>query len=244
VVPPTVVPPTVVPLPESASAAVVPPTGADGEFADFFSTGEITGPLGRSGHRAASQLGPLARRLAAPVGAVAVVVIVILLLIWINGKPAGKQTGPGVVAAPRITTSPTASSPVVPPSPGPTAATQPTSHPKPTKPKATKSAQVGAANPHAGTAMAPVVVLNNSMITGLAAQVASEVRAKGWHIKSVGNQRTVISESTLYFAPGEHAAAMHLAKQFPQIRRVRSAASAGITSYGANLTLVVTRDWT
>jgi hypothetical protein len=235
------VPPTVVPLPDPTAVSAAP-LGTDA--AQDFPTAEITPPSGGGGHRAAPRLGPLGRGIAAPLAAVAVVVVVIVLLIWINGKPSGKQTGPGVVAAPTPST-PVATAPVVPTqAPPSTATTQPTPHATPTKPKATKSVQVGNAEPVDATAMAPVVVLNNSTITGLAAQVASELRAKGWHVNSVGNQQAVIPETTLYYGSGERAAALHLAKQFSQIQRVRSAAAAGISSYGSNLTLVVTRDWT
>jgi cytoskeletal protein RodZ len=179
----------------------------------------------------------------APLAAVVVVVVVILLLIWINGKGSGNKTGPGVVTAPTRTNSPLATAPVVPTqNPTPVGHT-PSTHP--TKPMPTKHHHsTGPVVPATSNAMAPVVVLNNSRITGLAAQVASELRAKGWQINSVGNQQAVIPETTLYYGDGKRAAALHLAKQFTQIRRVRSATAAGISGYGSNLTLVVTRDWT
>jgi len=151
-----------------------------------------------------------------------------------------------VVTAPTITNTPNFTNtpaPVVPTqNPATTVAHSPSTHPTAVKPSPTKTVQIGGAAA-SRTAMAPVVVLNNSTISGLAAQVASELRSKGWHIKSVGNQQGIIPVTTLYFASGERAAALHLASEFSQIQRVRSAAQAGITSYGNNLTLVVTRDW-
>jgi hypothetical protein len=238
VVPPTAIPPTLVPLPPPTDG---PQPGSAGEFADFFSTGEITGPLGQRGHRAASQLAPLARRLAAPLAAVVVVVVVILLLIWINGKPSGNRTGPGVVA-PTVTAPVLVPPPTSHPTPKPPSTSHPTSHPTSAPPTPHHRSSTPAV-PVGNTAMAPVVVLNNSTISGLAAAVANELHAKGWQIKSVGNQQSVIAETTLYYGAGKRAAARHLAKQFSQIRRIRSAAAAGIASYGSNLTLVVTRDW-
>jgi hypothetical protein len=91
--------------------------------------------------------------------------------------------------------------------------------------------------------MAPVHVLNNSTISGLAARVASELRGKHWTIKAVGNLQGAVPETTVYYAAGERAAAQHLAREFHSIRRVATAQSAHLPSHGAGLTLVVTRDW-
>jgi hypothetical protein len=197
-----------------------------------------------------SHLNPVLRRLAAPLGAVVVVVVVIVLLIWINGKPSGKGPGAGVIAAPTLTSSPIATAPVT------TAAVQPTNNPATAvvhtpsthpsaavTPTATKTVHIGNARP-TRIAMAPVVVLNNSTIHGLAASVAAELRAKGWHIESVGNLQGRTPTTTVYYATGERAEAIRLAHEFPSISSIRSAASADIMSHGSDLTLVVTRYWT
>jgi hypothetical protein len=90
--------------------------------------------------------------------------------------------------------------------------------------------------------MAVVTVLNNSTRTGLAHAVAAQVRAKGWKTGLIGNLRGLVAESTVYYAPGDAAAAKHLAHDFGAIRRVESNRAGNI--HGTALTLVVTRYWT
>jgi hypothetical protein len=89
--------------------------------------------------------------------------------------------------------------------------------------------------------MATVQVLNNSRIHGLAHGVAADIATKGWHIGIIGNLQGEIPESTVYYAPGEKAAAQHLAREFPSIRRVEPNSDARLTSAG--ITLVITADW-
>jgi NAD(P)-dependent dehydrogenase (short-subunit alcohol dehydrogenase family) len=52
----------------------------------------------------------------------------------------------------------------------------------------------------------PVVVLNGTSRTGLAAEVAKRLRAKGWTVTTVGNWRGGIKTTTVY-ATGRKAAA-------------------------------------
>jgi hypothetical protein len=89
--------------------------------------------------------------------------------------------------------------------------------------------------------MATVQVLNNSRIHGLAHEVAAEVADKGWHIGFIGNLQGRTPEPTVYFAPGEEAAAKHLALEFSSIRRIEPNSAAGLTSGG--ITLVLTSAW-
>jgi LytR cell envelope-related transcriptional attenuator len=89
--------------------------------------------------------------------------------------------------------------------------------------------------------MAPVQVLNNSRRTGLAAAVASEIQAKGWTISLVGNYRGLVSVPTVYYSPGNEAAAKHLASEFSSIERVEPASALGFTARG--VTLVLTASW-
>jgi hypothetical protein len=93
----------------------------------------------------------------------------------------------------------------------------------------------------AAAARAPVAVLNNSTISGLAAQVASELRAKKWNVAVVGNLQRVTPVTTVYFPAGRKSAARHLAHDFGQIKRVLPNSAGGF--HTAHLTLVVTRDW-
>jgi hypothetical protein len=179
---------------------------------------------------------------------VVVVVVVIVLLIVINGKSPGTGPGAGVVTGPTVvhglptptpdastsaTTGAVVSPSVVPYSPTPV-----------TSPRGTASHPSSRPAVATGTARAPVVVLNNSRISGLAHQVAGELAAKGWQIESVGNAQGRLAQTTLYYPTGEHAAARHLAHDFPSIQAIRSADAAGIRSHGNDLTLVVTRYWT
>jgi hypothetical protein len=84
------------------------------------------------------------------------------------------------------------------------------------------------------------MVLNNSRISHLASRVAAQLAAKGWPIRRTGNFRGQVAMTTVYFAPGQKAAAQRLARDFSQVRRVRPR-FAGLP--GVGLTLVVTRDW-
>jgi hypothetical protein len=155
------------------------------------------------------------------------------MLIWINGKPAGKGPGAGVVTAPSPTTAAVLPATPAAPQASTPAATTPSSQPDP-------APTAPASSP---TATAPVVVLNNSTIRGLAARVADELASRGWHIETVGNMQGRLPNTTVYFAPGERAAAVHLAREFPSIRRIAAAASGHLDSHGHDLTLIVTRGW-
>jgi hypothetical protein len=203
-----------------------------GEFADFFHTDDLPERPGRPRSHRGAIASPVSQRLIPPATAVVVVVVVILLLVWINGKPAGKGPGAGVITAPTprsVVPSLNASggSPAPVTSGSPAAVVPPASSPH--------------HRPSALTARAPVTVLNNSRITGLAASVASELRAKRWNVIAVGNLQHLTPETTLYYPPGERAAARHLAHDFGQIQRIVPNSAGGFDT--AHLTLVVTRNW-
>jgi hypothetical protein len=180
----------------------------------------------------------LVERLLAPATAVAVVIVVILLLIWINGGSSGdnRSTVTGAThAAPLASATAT-------PSPHPAATARATATAAPTAAaRSHASSPRPATKPASHIAMAPVTVLNNSRRSGLAAAVAAAARHKGWPIRSVGNLQGVVPETTVYFAPGKHAAAMHLASDFASVQRVKPNRAGHI--HGGALTLVVTRYW-
>jgi hypothetical protein len=234
-VPPTPSGPLPPPLPSGAAAET-------GEFAEFFHTEDLPDKPVRVSHRGAIEASPLMQKLLAPVTAVAVVVVVILLLIWINGGSSGSKQSPAAVgpgparSAPVAPSSSHRSRPVDTPTATRSTPSAPKTHGIPVKPQATKHAKPGVP-----TAVAPVTVLNNSRRVGLAAAVAAELRGRGWHVTAVGNQTHVIPVTTLYFAPGEHGAAVHLAHDFASIQRVAPESSGGIR--GSGLTLVVTQSW-
>jgi hypothetical protein len=94
-------------------------------------------------------------------------------------------------------------------------------------------------------ARAPVTVLNNSVITGLADRAAAEVQSRGWQIAQVGNFAGRLEVTTVYYSPGvdgEEAAARELASEFGQVSRVLPR-YAGLPPTPAGIVLVVTKDW-
>jgi hypothetical protein len=203
-------------------------------------------PPGRpSSHRASSGANRALRRIAAPLTAVAVVVVVIVLLIWINGR-SDNSPGSAVVSA---------TSPAAPPSPSlaPSPVPSPTPHKRPTpspSPHRHQPAPHHSTRPHAtpsptastvAPAFAPVDVLNNSRISGLAHHVAAEVESRGWTISAVGNLRGRVAETTVFYPDGGFAAAQHLQSEFGSIDRLLPQSEGGLHS--SSLVLVVTRFW-
>jgi hypothetical protein len=171
-------------------------------------------------HRASTRARGAAGRLAAPLTAVAVVVA--------GSPPSHQPTAAG------------ASTPSALPS------TQHRAKPK-HSPSATPAPhrsthQATAPASAAPAAFAPVEVLNNSRISGLAHHVAAEVASRGWTISTVGNLEGRLAETTLYFPPGGLGAAEHLAGEFGSIQRVLPQSEGGFHS--SSLVLVVTRFWT
>jgi hypothetical protein len=70
----------------------------------------------------------------------------------------------------------------------------------------------------------PLVVLNNSLISGLAGQASQRFQAAGWTVSSVGNLQNDIISTCAYFDPNDPAAkpaAKALQREFPTIKRVR-----------------------
>ncbi|MFL6139833.1 MAG: LytR C-terminal domain-containing protein [Frankiaceae bacterium] len=148
-------------------------------------------------------------------------------------------------AASRATTAPPARStrPVVPvptttpaaPAAPVTSATPPaaSSHPATRPPTTAPTGQ-----PVAPPARLPLLVLNDSRVTGLAARAAADFRAAGWPIAGTGNYAGRIVETTAYYEPGQERAARALAARFASITRVLPR-FAGLPGHG--LTVVVTR---
>jgi hypothetical protein len=96
-----------------------------------------------------------------------------------------------------------------------------------------------------GAARAPLTVLNNSVIRGLADRVATATQARGWQVAQVGNFAGKLPATTVYYTAGDaaqEAAARELAREFPQIAQVLPR-YAGLPPTPAGIVLVVTRDW-
>jgi hypothetical protein len=92
----------------------------------------------------------------------------------------------------------------------------------------------------AGPPKLPLTVLNNSNVNQLAKRAAARFHAAGWPITLTGGFRGRISVTTVYYAPGQQAAAFLLQKAFPAIQRVHPR-FAGLP--GSGLTVVLTRDY-
>ena len=88
-----------------------------------------------------------------------------------------------------------------------------------------------------------VRVYNNSMITGIAALAADELRRRGWNVVDVGNYPYgVIPESTVYFRPGteEEGAAQLLAAQLGVRAMPRFE---GIQNASPGVIVIATSNW-
>ena len=212
-------------------------------------------PVGSRRARAAQQQASARGRALA--GAV-VALLAVLLGVGALNLLAGNRSaddGPGaVVSLPSgvgTAAASTVPSPTTPPSPGPSAPAPspaaPTATPKAlplTSPPLTTPAPASpaASPPPAPAAVAPVLpvtVLNNSRVAGLADRAAARLRAGGWPTPVVGNFRGRVARTTVYWAFGQQASAVRLARQFG-VGRV-APRFAGLP--GRGLTLVVTRDY-
>jgi hypothetical protein len=66
----------------------------------------------------------------------------------------------------------------------------------------------------------PVYVFNQTTVTGLAAETAADLEADGWNVVGVDNWIGTVPQDTVYFYPGDRAAADRLSHDFPGISRV------------------------
>jgi hypothetical protein len=66
----------------------------------------------------------------------------------------------------------------------------------------------------------PVYVFNQTSITGLAAETANGLESAGWNVVGVDNWIGRVPTDTVYYYPGDRAAAERLSKDFPDIGRV------------------------
>jgi hypothetical protein len=180
--------------------------------------------------------GPMRYVLPALLGAVVVVAIGIGLSGWISSGTPGDQAGTGSsqvhVSPPH--SSATAGSPSSPAATSP-ASSSPSAVPTKPKPKPTPS-RTGPAKPP--VVHAPVVVLNETTERGLAARVGAHLTSLGWTVTGVGNWRGNISTSTVYYPPGDLAAARSLAYDLG-ISRLRPRVGGMLTD---RLTVVLTSD--
>jgi len=95
-------------------------------------------------------------------------------------------------------------------------------------------------SPAAPAAKIPVDILNDTHISGLAAKAEETLTSGGWTVPSTGNYAHTVTQTTVYYQPGQQASAELLATQFPKIHRVLAAPSGLVAGH---LTLVLAQDW-
>ncbi len=88
---------------------------------------------------------------------------------------------------------------------------------------------------------APVVVLNQTGVKGLAGRTEKTLEAGGWRVTDIGDFSGTVPSNTVYFAPGLAAQARALTGQFPQITTRTKEAFVGLPA--GRLTLILTKDW-
>jgi LytR cell envelope-related transcriptional attenuator len=184
------------------------------------------------------------------VGVLVALVGVALLIVGVVALGGGGSGSSGAAPAPAPVT-PSASA--RPSSARPSAtASRPSASRAPTATRPAPSAGTTAAPPRPTTApppatppRAPLTVLNNSTIKGLADRAATAVQDRGWQVAQVGNFAGRLVATTVYFSPGnsvEEAAARELAREFPQVTQVLPR-YAGLPPTPAGIVLVITKDW-
>ncbi|WP_020572848.1 LytR C-terminal domain-containing protein [Parafrankia discariae] len=186
--------------------------------------------------------------------AVLAVLAGILLVNLLNGSGDSDGAAPAVAggpAAPSGGPTPGADRPEDSASPTPSERATPSRSPSPTPaPRPSPTPQSAPAQPPAppGTGapkvFAPVVVLNNSRIAGLADSAADRVEAAGFRVERVGNYLSQynVPVSTVFYDPEDADAARTLLETVPGVGRMVPRAETRIIETDT-LILVVTRDF-
>jgi LytR cell envelope-related transcriptional attenuator len=180
-------------------------------------------PRSGGAHRARRQ--PARYILPAVGAAIAVLLIGVGISGWLGAKQPDSSTSPLVSHHTLVSTPP--------PSPAPTPTASASKAPTPPPSHTAKPPAVVAAPP---VVHAPTVVLNETVIRGLAAQVAAVLRTKHWMVTGVGNWFGQIPSTTVYYPPGMEAAARSLAYDL-RISRLRPSVRGMLTN---RLTVVLT----
>lgn len=131
------------------------------------------------------------------------------------------------------------------PAPKPAAkpAPKPVAKPAATGAAAEPAPAASAAEPAPALAVrVPLTILNSSRIKGLATSAARDFRAAGWQVpeSNIDNTRLRVGVTTVYYPPGQEAAARRLMREVPAVQQMRARPS-GLT--GTGLTVVVTREY-
>ena len=68
-----------------------------------------------------------------------------------------------------------------------------------------------------------MVVFNQTSVTGLAARFAARLEVAGWDVVGVDNWIGTVPATTVYYQPGDEAAARALMADFPDVGRIHPA---------------------
>ena len=183
--------------------------------------------------------------------ALAVIAALIGLVLWLTRG--GQTAVPGPSTATPTATLPPSVIPFPPISPTPEAPTTILPVPAPPAPAPPAPAQPGpeqgapleqaAPAEGKGSSRGVVRVYNNSMIRGLAARAADDLRASGWSVVEVGNYPWgIIPTTTVYYeeGTGEQADAEAIASQFGMRVEPRFP---GIAHASPGIIVIVTKDY-
>lgn len=157
---------------------------------------------------------PVAAVVPSLLAVLAVASLITSLAVWQGEDP----SQPSAAAS---TSSPTTSREALSQAPSSTPATTPATTPSES---ATGTEETTAASDTATGAAAfdvEVVVLNQTSRAGLAGVVADRLRGQGWAVPAVGNFHGVVPATTVYFPPGEDAAARAVAESLPVTPRLK-----------------------
>jgi hypothetical protein len=190
---------------------------------------------------------PGSRLIGAVLAVVGVALLVIGLLTLRGHTPEKPNAAPPATLKP-ATPSGNRPSSGVPSTTVPPTTVEPTSAVPGTGAPSTGASSTGA--PNTGTtpppaARAPLTVLNNSKVSGLAERVADQARGRGWQVAQVGNFAGRLPATTVYYTPGDDAgqrAARQFAADFPAVDRVLPRYD-GLPPTPPGIVLVVTKDW-
>jgi hypothetical protein len=182
---------------------------------------------------------PGGARLVGVLVALAGVALLVVGVIALDGGGSG-SSGAAPPVTPSVSTAPSTA-------PSATRSTAPTRTSAAPRPSSTSPRTVAppASPPATSAARAPLTVLNNSTIRGLADRAAAQVQDRGWQVAQVGNFAGRLAVTTAYYTPGDaagQAAALELAREFPQVDQVLPR-YAGLPPTPAGIVLVVTKNW-
>lgn len=212
---------------------------------------ESAAPTHRSADR--SLLYPsLAKSVVGGLVAVAVILSAFVLINFVQKDDADDAPAPGAsrsasrgpsAAAGTTSGSQSSDAPPVssPDDESPAISSKPAPKPKP-KPAPKPAVAADSRSPAAAAVRVPLTVLNHSRIKDLAKAAAGDFRAVGWSVgeDNIANTTYRAIITTVYYLPGQEAAALQLMRDVPKVQRMRLRPR-GLP--GRGLTVVVTREY-